>query len=269
MGPPSRPWSSRDSGTLTLVALENVVNLLYRRPELYDVVYPEPDQSTPRFCRAVIAEQLGREPASILDVGCGTGRDLEVLAQHCGDCVGIDANPAMIEYMRAARPSLPCSVADMTTARLGRTFDALVCLGSVLTYALTDADVDATLDTFAAHAHADTVLVLDLFNATSYLPGASTTDREFTVDLAGAPATARVRFDFDRRRQLLLRRRTWSLADGSVEHDYCEYGMFFPTELAYRLKLAGFRVTALFDNKERRPSDLSGPTLYVVARRDS
>ena len=68
-----------------------IANLLYRRPELYEFVYPEPDFSTPRFCRKVFHRHLGRDPRSILDIGCGTGRDLAKLEEWChADCVGMD-----------------------------------------------------------------------------------------------------------------------------------------------------------------------------------
>ncbi len=43
------------------------------------------------------------------------------------------------------------------------------------------------------------------------------------------------------------------------------YRMFFPAELGHLLRNKGFRVVAMFDNKELRPTDLSGRTLYVAA----
>src|ERR1700689_670380 len=101
----------------------NVVNLLYHRPELYEAVYPEPDRSTPRFCRAMFNRHLGRDPSSILDIGCGTGRDLAALADWCrADCLGIDGLPEMIAYAGRVRPTVAWSVADMRHARLGRAF---------------------------------------------------------------------------------------------------------------------------------------------------
>jgi len=39
-------------------------------------------------------------------------------------------------------------VADMRTLRLGRTFDAIMCMGSTLMYALTTEDVAKVLNTF-------------------------------------------------------------------------------------------------------------------------
>ncbi|MGA8658012.1 MAG: methyltransferase domain-containing protein [Chthoniobacterales bacterium] len=65
-------------------------NLLYRRPELYELVYPEQDEATPRMCLRMFSRYLGIQPSSVLDIGCGTGRDLNVLSRFCNDCWGID-----------------------------------------------------------------------------------------------------------------------------------------------------------------------------------
>jgi SAM-dependent methyltransferase len=248
--------------------IDNVTNLLYRRPELYELIYPEPDFSTPRFCRAMFNRHLGRDPRSILDVGCGTGRDLAKLAEWChAESLGLDVLPEMIDYARRVRPTVAWTVADMRLVRLGRTFEAITSLGGVVMYSLIEDDLDATFQTFAAHAHAGTVLVLDLPNVAAFLPGGhAKTEREFTIDTPGFSARAIVHYEFDRPRQFLIRRRQWILADGSTEEDFCQYRMLFPAELTYRLHRAGFQVTDLFDNQELRSTDLTGITLYVVAR---
>ncbi|MGA8659555.1 MAG: hypothetical protein WB586_25820 [Chthoniobacterales bacterium] len=61
-------------------------NLLYRRPELYELIYPEEDEATPRMCLRLFSRYLSTSPSSILDIGYGTARDLNVLSRYCGDC---------------------------------------------------------------------------------------------------------------------------------------------------------------------------------------
>jgi hypothetical protein len=58
-------------------------NLLYRRPELYELIYPEKDEATPRMCLRMFDRYLAAPALSILDIGCGTGRDINVLSRHC------------------------------------------------------------------------------------------------------------------------------------------------------------------------------------------
>lgn len=149
----------------------SVRNLLYRNPEFYELAYPEPGDETPTMCRRMFARYLAESPRSILDIGCGTARDLDSLSRECPDCWGVDCLPEMIGFAKARRPHLHLEVGDMSTLRLGRTFDVIMSMGSALMYALTNADVARAFDTFVAHAHTGTLLILDINNAASYLSG--------------------------------------------------------------------------------------------------
>lgn len=247
----------------------NVRNFLYRNPQYYELVYPERGDETPAMCRRMFARYLPRPPASILDVGCGTGRDLASLSRDGADCRGVDSQPSMIELVRRIRPELRLEIGDMRTFRLGRTFDAILCMGSTFMYALTNADVQATLETFAAHAQGGTLLVLDVNNAAGYLPGGSFQEViESRVDVPGLRAVVRSRHTFDRRRQLLVRSRTWAIEGRGEVEDYCEYRLFFPAELEQLLSEHGFRTLGMFDDRELRESDLAGSRLYVAAIRE-
>ena len=118
-------------------------------------------------------------------------------------------------------------------------------------YALANADVDATLLTFAAHAHRGTLLILDINNAASYLGGGCfRPESEMEVAFPDFTATARAQFTFDRRRQRLLRTRTSFIPGQPPVEDYCEYRLFFPEELHHRLRAQGFEIVGTFDNME-------------------
>lgn len=107
----------------------------------------------------------------------------------------------MIEFAKARRPHLHLQVADMRTLRLGRTFDAIMCMGSAFMYALTNADVSRVLNTFVAHSHPGTLLILDINNAASYLGGDQFKQTsELRVSSASFSAVAHATYRFDRRR---------------------------------------------------------------------
>jgi SAM-dependent methyltransferase len=55
--------------------------LLHREPRLYDLVFPDTDDSIGRMCREAFRRYLPVPPASALDIGCGTGRHLDALAR--------------------------------------------------------------------------------------------------------------------------------------------------------------------------------------------
>jgi SAM-dependent methyltransferase len=244
----------------------NTANLLYRRPELYELLYPEKDEATPRLCLRLF-ERYGVSPTSILDIGCGTARDLNILSRRYPDCHGIDLLPENISYARSIRPHLHLSVGDMRSVRLAKTFDVIVSFGSAILYALENHEIEATLQTFAAHARPGTFLILDLLNAACFLPGgAGTMQREFEINVPEFSAKAVAIHSFDRAAQHLIRERTWHITGEESVKDYCRYRMFFPADLRHWLNLYSFDVLGIWDNKELEPSELTNPTLYVAAR---
>ena len=50
-----------------------VKSLLYDEPWLYDLVFPDADDTMGTMCREAFARYLPAPPTSVLDVGCGTG----------------------------------------------------------------------------------------------------------------------------------------------------------------------------------------------------
>ncbi len=110
-----------------------------------------------------IEDQLGAVaegragPLEVLDSACGTGMHAIALAQRGYTAAGADLSPQMIERARAnARAS--AAPIRLETAGFGElaevfgqgAFDALLCLGNSLPHLLTDAELAAGLDDFAA-----------------------------------------------------------------------------------------------------------------------
>nr|VFK62287.1 MAG: Methyltransferase domain-containing protein [Candidatus Kentron sp. TUN]VFK71819.1 MAG: Methyltransferase domain-containing protein [Candidatus Kentron sp. TUN] len=243
-----------------------IENLLYRHPDLYDRVYSV-DGSLPAMCGHLFEHYLSTPPASILDIGCGTGRELKALSRTCLGCIGVDYSPEMIAFARSKYPELDFRVGDMYSLRLGRTFDAITCLGAAMTYALTAEAIDNVLDTFAAHAHRGTLLILELINGARYLATDGFKEQTaFTFkpddDIAGERSAS---YAFQRRQQRLTRKRIWHIPGKAPIEDYCEYRLFFPAELEHLLIGKGFRVLDMFDNRELKKNDLAEEWLYVAA----
>jgi SAM-dependent methyltransferase len=66
--------------------------------------------------------------ASILELGCGTGRILRPLAQLGHPVLGVDESPAML----ARSPDLPTVCSPIETLRLDRTFDAVLLASTMI-----------------------------------------------------------------------------------------------------------------------------------------
>jgi SAM-dependent methyltransferase len=244
---------------------DKVKNLLYDHPEYYEALYPETGDETPEMCRRIFSRFLKTPPKSILDLGCGTGRDLRSLRKTCADCVGVDFLPAMIEYAKSKSSEVTFLAGDMRSIRLNRTFDAVLCFGSALMYNLTDEDVGKALDTFSAHCHDGTLLIIDVRNAAALLGDGFKPRIEGTVKSSIFNGRFIAEHTIDRKRQLLHRRRVWELPDGSTSEDVCDYRLFFPQEIEHLLTDKGFTVLGRYDNKELQETSFTGPTMYTVA----
>jgi SAM-dependent methyltransferase len=243
-----------------------IKNLLYDHPEYYEVLYPETQDETPAMCRRMFDRFLNAPPRSILDIGCGTGRDLRSLRRTCPDCMGVDFLPRMVEYAKTRSSEIEFRAGDMRTLRLGRTFDVVVCFGSALLYALRNEDLDRTFQTFRTHCHEGSLLIIDVRNAAALLGDGFKPRIEGEVTSAIFSARYVAEHSFDRRRQLLCRKRTWRMPDGNTAEDVCKYRLLLPEELAHRLGEYGFNVLGMYDNKGLEESDFTGPTMYTVAR---
>lgn len=232
----------------------------------FELDYSEPDEATPKMCLRMFSRYLPTPPASILDIGCGTGRDLDVLSLICPDCWGVDYMPDVIGSARIQRPHLNLRIGDMRSVRLGRTFDVIMCMESGFMYARSSEDVAEVLETFAAHAHTGTLLILDVLNAAAFLGGGKFRGRNGSgAHSPQFPALAEPILSFDRRRQLLVRQRIWNIPGQPPVNDCCRYRSFFPDEIRHLLMNRGFQVVGMFDNMELRNTNLSDLKLYVGA----
>jgi hypothetical protein len=131
-------------------------------------------------------------------------------------------------------------------------------------YARSNEDLAKVLEMFVAHAHTGTLLILDVLNAASFLGGGKFREKiESEVWSPRFSATAVSVHSSDRRREFLVRQRTWNIPGQPPMEDSCRYRSFFPDELKHLLTDRGFRVVGMFDNMELRDTELSDLKLYV------
>lgn len=57
---------------------------------------------------------LGLQPDNVLDVACGTGDQLRLLAENSINAVGVDMSEAMLKICRKANPASDCLLQDAT-----------------------------------------------------------------------------------------------------------------------------------------------------------
>ncbi|MFB8139257.1 class I SAM-dependent methyltransferase [Streptomyces parvus] len=230
-------------------------NLLYRDPALYDVAQSE--STSAAMCRALI-ERHRPDARTLVDFGCGTGRDLETLAERF-ECIGLDLQSGMVDYARHVRPELDIRIGDMRTTRLHRSMDVVTCLGNSLAYVHNNDGVVQVFTTFAAHARRGSLLVL----CSPVAPILGAEPMTATVDTPGGRATVTVRHEWDLRTQINTMYRHWVLPSGDEAQDEIRRRVLFPRELEQYAERVGFEIVEMTDGSG---SMLTGPTAYTVAR---
>jgi SAM-dependent methyltransferase len=93
-----------------------------------------------------------RAPASVLDIGCGSGEPIaRFLIEHGHAVTGIDSSPTLIALCRARFPVHGWIVGDMRRLALGRRFDGVLAWDSF--FHLTRRDQrEVMFPIFGAHA---------------------------------------------------------------------------------------------------------------------
>lgn len=131
----------------------------------YDALYEalgKDAEAEGRDLLALASHELGRQPASWLDVGCGTGRHLAFLAAEVDEVVGVDLSDAMLDVARARLGSHAELVAgDQRTLELGRRFEVVSSLFSSIGYVEDREEAAETLDRLAGHVAPDGVLLVE------------------------------------------------------------------------------------------------------------
>lgn len=233
----------------------NATNLLYRDPALYDVI--QSDSTSAETCQALV-ERHRPDAATLVDFGCGTGRDLEVLAKRF-ECIGVDLQPGMVDFARQERPALDIRAGDMRTVRLGRRTDVVTCLGNSLAYVHDNDEISEVFETFAAHVGPGGLLVL-------CSPVAPITRSEPTTAVVGTPhgpAQVTITYSWDLRTQINTMHRDWVLPSGDQAQDEIRRRVLFPRELEHYAAAAGFEVLDIVDESG---TGFTGTIAYTAAR---
>ncbi|MAU81462.1 class I SAM-dependent methyltransferase [Gordonia sp. NPDC062954] len=232
-------------------------NFLTDNPELYELRFPDHDHSAGRFLHDVMRTHLttstppdAEYPPAVLDIGCGTGRDMGYLSGLGYRCTGLDCSAEMVRYARSRHRDVRFVEADMREFDVApRGFDAITCLDSSLLYCHTDDDLRACLDRCRSHTRPGGLLILEMRNGAYFLGNSDLMDHptQFSVQAAGQRWRADTTLWIDHGSQLLRRRRVWHGADDEPVVQFSAWRLLFPLEIAGHLSRAGYTIRTMFD----------------------
>jgi SAM-dependent methyltransferase len=127
---------------------------------VYDALFRQKDYR--RAVRSLLRVVRTFAPAakSLLDVGCGTGRHLELLRHHFR-VEGLDLSREMLAIARRRCPGVRLHRGTLVDFSLGRRFDVITCLFGSIGYAKTVRNLGTAVQCMARHLSPDGVLIVE------------------------------------------------------------------------------------------------------------
>jgi SAM-dependent methyltransferase len=186
----------------------------------------------------------------VLDLGCGTGRHLELLAAAGYDVVGVDQSAAAARCARsrlaAFRSRAAVVEADLFELSMDRTFDAVIMMFSLVGYQVTNQQVRSTMDSLRRQVRPGGLVLFDVMDAASVLGGPRPASGvRTTVDGAKQTLIAHSTVVDMPGQVVELSVRTWEfegakVIDRAEEKHVVRY--FQPRELTLLLQVAGLEL---------------------------
>jgi SAM-dependent methyltransferase len=127
----------------------------------YDLLYRDKDYAGEAAYVAARVRERAPAAREVLELGCGSGRHAVELARLGFDITGVDLSEAML--VEAQQRGLRVLHGDARNVRLGRCFDAVLALFHVMSYQVSDGDVEGFLHTAAEHLSAGSPFVFDFW----------------------------------------------------------------------------------------------------------
>ncbi|MFH1687995.1 MAG: class I SAM-dependent methyltransferase [bacterium] len=118
---------------------------------------PEDYYAEAQVWKKTLRDRLGPGRRCLLELGVGGGNNLSHLTDEF-DATALDLFDKMLDNSRRLNPGVEHIVGDMRTARLGRTFDAVIAHDAI-SYMATEADLLAAFRTAAAHLNPGGIFV--------------------------------------------------------------------------------------------------------------
>ena len=229
---------------------EPALNTFGDYAKYYDLLYGEKNYSSEvDYIEALLKHYSGRSVHSILDIGCGTGRHVRLLAQRGYEVCGLDKSQEMIACARQSTPGelkLQYHICDATSFHLGMAFDAVVSLFHVFSYQTVEAAALSFLKNAYDHLHDDGLLIFDFWYGPAVLaqkPEARIKrleNSELRIIRIAEPVLHEKQNMVDVCYEVLIERKSKAVFETIKESHHMRY--FFHPELESMLSKTGFRL---------------------------
>ena len=128
----------------------------------YDLLYHDKDYVSEVVYVDSLLKGYGIFGNKLLEFGSGTGKHGRLLAEQGYNVLGIERSQKMVAEARQTEGFI-CQEDDIRSVNLERTFDAVLALFHVVSYQITNADVQAVFQRAADHLEKGGLFVFDVW----------------------------------------------------------------------------------------------------------
>lgn len=135
----------------------------------YDLVNREKDYPAEARYVASLIRQHSPGAATLLDIGCGTGRHAELLVDNGFEVAGLDRSESMIEQARSRRSDIDYHLGDACDFDLSKEFDVVSALFHVVSYLTEDTQLQTAFSNIRSHLKPGGLFVFDCWHGPTVL----------------------------------------------------------------------------------------------------
>ena len=139
--------------------------------QYYDLLYRNKEYVEEVDYVVRVLQGLRKSECSLLDMGCGTGKHAALLQERGFAVTGVDISDTMLEQARRNFGEMADFIkSDIRGLNLDRTFDVIISLFHVISYQVSDEDLDATFNSVFRHLNPGGYFIFDCrpYNKKSY-----------------------------------------------------------------------------------------------------
>ena len=218
--------------------------------QYYDLLYSDKNYEQEAEYIYTLIQKYAPHTKTILDMGCGTGKHAEILANNEVIVHGIDLSDAMLEIAKkrtvGKKNKLSFSQSNIQELELNRTFDTVISLFHVMSYQNSNNELIKAFEVAKEHLNEEGVFIFDFWYGPAVLTDLPSTrvkrleDKNIKVTRVAEPVLHAQKNIVDVNYDVFIEDKKSSQTIEKKELHKMRY--FFDTELELICQQVGFRI---------------------------
>ncbi|MFZ8805753.1 MAG: class I SAM-dependent DNA methyltransferase [Candidatus Calescibacterium sp.] len=240
--------------------------------QFYDMLYKDKDYESESNYIISLIKKYNPEAKSILDLGCGTGRHAELFSNKGFIVLGVDQSKYMLnEAMNRKNNNLDFIEGDVRFLKLDKKFGVVTALFHVLSYQITNKDVESLIRTAYNHLNKNGLFIFDFwYGPAVIIQKPEVRIKELENDNIKFIRIAKPMIDFSRNvvkvcyKIFVVDKKNKTFLEHEESHPM---RFFFDPELELFIENIGFKLESKFSwLKFEKPSENDWSVVWVVRK---